>query len=103
MICIKETSKNKGYSRSQRLRFLEGLTPVVSAQFGTHGKRYTMLAAGNINSFVTEACEVIEQKHGHNDTDPTCSNINRARFEEWIRDKLPPVQGKTDLFNHVWW
>ena len=40
---------------------LEGLTPVVNAWFGTHGKRYSMMAVGGINGFLTEACEVIEK------------------------------------------
>ena len=40
---------------------LEGLTPVVDAWFGTHGKRYSMMAAEDINGFVTEACEVVEK------------------------------------------
>ena len=62
MICIDETVKNKGSGRRQRMWSLEGLTPVVDAWFGTHSKRYSMMAAGDINGFVTEACEVVEKK-----------------------------------------
>ena len=62
MICINETSKNKASGRRQRILSLEGLTPVVDAWFGTHGKRYSMMAAGDINGFVTEACESGEKK-----------------------------------------
>ena len=98
MICLDETARNKGSGRRQRMWSREGITPVVESFFGTHGKRYTMLAAGDINGFVTETCEVIEKKRSRNDSDPTRGNVNRARFEEWIIDKLLPVLGKISLF-----
>ena len=39
----------------------ERITPIVESFFGTHGKWYSMLDAGDINGFVTETCELIEK------------------------------------------
>ena len=98
MICLDETARNNGSGRRRRMWSKEGMTPVVESFFGTHGVRYSMLAAGDINGFVTETCEVVESKRGRNDSDPTRGTINRARFVEWITDKLLPVLGNASLF-----
>jgi len=55
--------------------------------------RYSMIAAADVNGFVSEACEVIPTTGSGIDVGP----IDRERFERWIQNKLLPVLGNFTL------
>mmetsp|Transcript_40444 Transcript_40444/g.45125 ORF Transcript_40444/g.45125 Transcript_40444/m.45125 type:complete len:252 (-) Transcript_40444:203-958(-) len=71
LVYIDETQKDRNSSRRHRQWSHRSVTPFRDAYFaGSHGRRYTMLAAGDWNGFIVEACEIIEQRRSNQDEDP---------------------------------
>ena len=92
-----ESQKDKNAARRRRSWSKRGLTPFRTVYFeGSHGFRYTLIAACDINGFIYEACEPIYQS-GSNDTDPTHGTVDQARFKLWVIEKLIPTLGKYHL------
>lgn len=74
---------------------MRGQTPFRDAYFnGSHEKRYTLLAAADIDGFILEACEVVVREAGTNDNDPTRGTVDRERFTLWLEQKLIPNLGR---------
>ena len=63
---------------------------------GDRAKRFTMIAACDIDGFIYESCEIIFQA-GTNDTDPSHGTIDAERFRIWVKEKLVPTLGKYHL------
>jgi transposase len=95
LIFLDETQKDRNSSRRRRYWSPRGQSPFRDAYFeGSHGKRYTLMAACDINGFVMEACDIVERETSAEDNDPTRGTVNRERFLLWIEEKLLPVLGK---------
>ena len=56
--------------------------------FGTRKMRYSMIAAGDINGFVVEACSVMMRERGGNDSDLCCGTIGKERFKLWVKKEI---------------
>ena len=63
---------------------------------GSHGYSYTLIAACDINGFILEACETIQQKHNSSDKDPTRGTVDGECFRDWLVTKLIPNMGNQD-------
>jgi hypothetical protein len=97
-VFIDESSKGRNASRRRRHWSVRGKTPFLDTLFtGSHGKTYTLLAACDLDGFISEACEVVERESGSEDNDPTRGTIDGERFEMWIEQKLCPVLGSYTL------
>ena len=94
LVYIDETQKDRNSSRRRRQWSRRCVTPFRDAYFvGSHSRRYTMLAAGDWNGFIVEACEIIEQRRSNQDEDPERGTVDRERFRQWVEEKLIPVLG----------
>mmetsp|Transcript_21620 Transcript_21620/g.24256 ORF Transcript_21620/g.24256 Transcript_21620/m.24256 type:complete len:211 (+) Transcript_21620:53-685(+) len=94
LVYIDESQKDRNSSRRRRQWFRRSVTPFHYAFFDRlHGRRYTMLAAGDWNGFIVEACEIIQQRRSNQEEDPERGTIERVRFRQWVEDKLVPVLG----------
>ena len=94
LVYIDETQKDRNSSRRRRQWSRRGVTPFRDAYFvGSHGRRYTMLAAADWNGFIVEACEMIEQRRSNQDENPERGTVDRERFRQWVEEKLVPVLG----------
>jgi len=97
LVFVDESQKDKNAARRRRSWSKRGLTPFRTVYFeGSHGFRYTLIAACDVNGFIYEACEPIYQS-GSNDTDPTHGTVDQARFKLWVIEKLIPTLGKYHL------
>jgi DDE superfamily endonuclease len=87
-----KTAKDRSASRRRRFWSPRGSTPIALAKFkGSHGRRYSMLAACDINGFILESCHVVEQEG------PAASTVDTAVFTEWINDCIIPVLGNYSM------
>lgn len=95
LIFVDESAKDRNSSRRRRSWSRRGLTPFRKAYFaGSHFKRYTLIAACDINGFVLEACETVLREHGAADNNPSRGTVDGERFKLWVEEKLIPVLGK---------
>ena len=60
-------------------------------------KRYTFIAAMDINGFVYEASSVVYRKKGQDDADEGAGTIDRERFEYYVETVLVPTLGRYDM------
>jgi hypothetical protein len=99
VVFIDEVSKGRNEARRRRRWAKRGTgTPMFKEPWhGSHGKRYTMLGAADVNGFMIDACEVVHQKNNLNDDDPSRGNIDRERFELWVETFLCPTLGNYAL------
>jgi transposase len=94
LIYLDETAKGPNASRRKRSWAPHGEYPFRDAYFEDHNaKRYSMIAACDVNGFIIETCETIEREHGANDQDETRGTVDRERFRLWVEVKLLPVLG----------
>jgi hypothetical protein len=95
LVFIDETHKSANASRRQRAWSKKGVTPVFDAFFEEEfRRRYTLIAACDIDGFVIEACKLVEREHGKNDRDPDRGTVDMERFEKYVEESLVPVLGK---------
>ena len=87
------THKGRNEARRRRIWSQIGRTAFYDSNFfgGLNDRRYTLLAACDINGFIYEACELVRK-------DGNCMNeeqgtIDTRRFELWVKDMLCPVLG----------
>ena len=66
LIILDKTYRGKKASTRRRCWSLVGQSPYLDCFFGSHGQRYSALCAANINSFITNACEVIFREDNDN-------------------------------------
>ena len=94
-IFIDETQRGRNASRRRRRWAKKGTkNPFYRAPFhGSHDKRYTVLAACDVNGFVLDACEAVQHRTSTRDADPTRGNIDTERFELWVEEFLCPQLG----------
>ena len=94
LIYIDESNKDVKSSCRRRMWSRRGQSPFRNAYFaGTHANRYTLIAACDLDGFVLEACETVEQQRNSSDTDETRGTIDKNRFRIWVEEKLVPVLG----------
>jgi transposase len=94
LVYLDETARGRNASRRRRTWFKRGQQPVRDAYFeDDNAKRYTMIAACDINGFIIDTCETIERERGISDKDETLGTVHRERFRLWIENKLLPVLG----------
>lgn len=94
LVFLDETQKDRNSSRRRRMWSLKGQSPFRDSYFAeSHSKRYTLLAAADLNGFILEACETVEHQRNTNDTDPTRGTIDADRFRIWVVQKLLPTLG----------
>ena len=82
-IFVDETHQDEKQARRRRGWAKRGRVPTVFEPLSN--KRYTVIAAFNLQGFVTPACEVIElEPH---------KGVDGARFLQWVEEKLVPELG----------
>ena len=99
-IFIDETYKGQNDGRRKRRWGRKGKKATYRRPLtftGSHDRRYSLLAAADINGFVIEACEQVFAKTSATDTDPTRGTIDAERFELWVEEFLCPTLGNYDL------
>ena len=95
LVFIDETHKGELSSRRQKhWNKINGPQPYYEEFFGSHGIRYTFLAAVDYRGFIVEASDVVVRESGINDTDPCRGTIGAARFELWVKNELAPTLGR---------
>jgi DDE superfamily endonuclease len=95
LVYLDESQKDRNSSRRRRMWSKRGQSPFRTAYFdGSHRKRYTLLAACDIDGFIFEACETVEQSRGVEDGDMTRGTIDTERFNMWVEEKLIPTLGR---------
>lgn len=52
---------------------------------------YSLLAAVDMDGFITDACQRVFAKTSKNDKDPTHGTVDRERFYQWVLFKLVPI------------
>jgi transposase len=93
-IVIDEAHKSTNEARRNRAWSLKGVTPVLDAFFDRGlGKRYTLIAAADINGFVFDACEIIEREQSADDNDPNRGTVDAEKFEDYVEHTLVPNLG----------
>lgn len=97
-IVIDEAHKSANEARRDRAWSLQGITPALDAYFDRGlGKRYTLIAAADINGFVMDACDIVEREHGDDDTNPFRGTVDTAKFENYVEHRLVPNLGSYAL------
>ena len=81
-IFIDETHKDRNATQCRRHWSKHGKSPYYNAFFCSHGCRYSLLAAADIDWFFVESFEVVERELGSNDSDETRGTVDTARFEQ---------------------
>jgi hypothetical protein len=88
LVYLDETAKGRNASRLRRSWFKRGRQPFRDTYFEDHNsKRYTMIAACDINGFIIKTCEIIERERGVNDRDETRGTV-RSGFACGSRKNL---------------
>ena len=96
-VFVDESNKDANSARRRRSWSKRGLTPMRTVYFeGDRAKRFTLIAASDINGFIYEACQIVYQA-SPNDKDPSHGTIDRDRFRMWVEEKLVPTLGKYAL------
>ena len=94
LVFVDESHKDRNSSRRRRMWWKRGSSPWRNAYFaGSHSKRYSLIAACDINGFIVEACETVEHSRGQGDDDPTRGTIDTERFRLWAVEFLIPYLG----------
>ena len=95
LICIDETARAN----------IDGLRDHAWARCGNRGRaaifqvfdttkmQYSMIAAADINGFITETRCVVMREKGIIDRDPTRGTIGKQRFKLWLKEDLIPTLG----------
>lgn len=99
-VFIDETYKGRNDARRMRRWGRKGRKASYRHPFsfeGSHDRRYSLLAAADINGFIIEACETVYAKSSSTDADPTRGTIDAERFELWVEEFLCPTLGRFDL------
>ena len=99
-VFIDETFKGKNDGRRKRRWGRKGKKASYRRPLtftGSHDRRYSMLAAADVNGFVFEACEIVYAKTSSTDNDPTRGTIDAERFELWVEEFLCPTLGNYAL------
>ena len=91
---VDETHKDRNASRRRRAWGPRGEDNCVSRFFAGAGTDvlYSLLAAADINGFVTSACEIVEKAQG-SDMDSTHGTVDADRFVDWVENYLCPTLG----------
>lgn len=93
-LVIDEVHKSANEARRERAWGIRGVTPVLDGTFDRGFlKRYTMIAAANINGFVESACHLVER----DDNDADRGTVDMAKFEEYVEQYIVPVLGTYEL------
>jgi hypothetical protein len=89
LLFIDETHKDRNAARRRRPHWsLRNQTPGVSATFlGSHSKRYSLLAACDMEGFILEVCSIVIRD------EPDGGTVELERFETWVDDHLVNVLG----------
>lgn len=91
-VFLDETAKDRSASRRRRFWSPRGTTPTATATFqGSHGKRYSMLAACDVEGFILDACEVVERDGSAGST------VDTEIFTLWLGNCLVPKLGNYSL------
>ena len=94
-IYIDETHKGRNEARRRKAWAPRGRNNDISVHFCPDGaRRYTMLAAADIDGFVLGACDVVEREHGDADTNEFRGTVDTERFLMWVRESLVPLLGR---------
>ena len=94
-VFIDETHKSSNASRRRKCWGPKGNVSVAFTPFGPIvDRRFTLLAACDVNGFIVEACELVERERNRHDDDPFRGTIDTERFEHWVEHKLCPSLGR---------
>ena len=92
LLFLDETAKGRNDARRRRSYSPRGVTPTASVPFtGSHGKRYSMLAACDMDGFIKETCEIVEREGIAGGT------VDTGVFTHWLNDNVIPVLGRYNL------
>jgi transposase len=94
LVFLDEAQKDRNASRRRRSWARRGKGAFRDAYFnGTRNKRYTLIAACDIDGFIINACQIVPQQTSNDDMDETHGTVDRERFKLWVEEKLVPILG----------
>jgi hypothetical protein len=96
LVYIDESQKGRNASRRLRWWSPRGRSPVRQTVFDYEPKkRYTLLAACDINGFIPGACDIVLRGSGTQEetANPTIGTVGTERVEMWVEECLVPILG----------
>jgi hypothetical protein len=96
LVFIDESQKGRNASRRLRWWSPRGRSPVRTEAFDYEPKkRYTLLAACDVNGFIEEACDIVLRGNSTQEemANPTIGTVGTERVELWIEECLVPILG----------
>jgi hypothetical protein len=88
---VSGTSASRRYGHGRHGRRLEP-KEFFRTRGMTNRSAYTLIAAVDINGFLTSACTVVRRK-AKNSTNPAHGTIDKLRFLDWVLEDLVPTLG----------
>ena len=92
-VFIDETFKGRNASRRRRCWSPKNNTPIIQEKFvGHRSKKYSMLAACDVDGFIVECCDIILCNED--------GTVDTERFLSWVLIRLCPALGRYDRFEN---
>lgn len=96
LVFLDETHKGRSASRRRRHWALRNHSPILRETFvSKHSKRYSMIAAYDVNGFILETCKCFSREPNALGKTRT---IDGTQFIEWLHELLLPILTPYDLF-----
>jgi hypothetical protein len=94
LVYIDESQKGRNASRRLRWWSPRGRSPIRETVFAYEPKkRYTLIAACDMNGFIPEACDIILRGNSTQEEldNPFIGTVGTDRVEMWVEEGLVPI------------